>query len=443
MKNNKKEKKPIKLIKTLLITLLIIILLIVITFIAVIIFIAARYNNSSYEYRPPVEREESYVMPDYPNILFESESSETPAETSAPPVVGEETESKESSAVNSETVFQPPLTEETTVEETTDNELVTQPIVILPLPPEDSTESKAPMETLPPVITVPESTVPSYVVPENPNASFENSPNTVSVYGNVPIYRVNQKDPNIVNILLLGTDTRDVVSDRGRSDTMIIISYNKQTGSIKLTSLLRDSLLPISGHDWNRINMAYFFDGVGLAINTINEVFDLDIQLFAVIDINGTRNLIDRIGGVNVTLTQEEVDLYNCWGGSYTAGVNYMEGELLFRHMRNRSIGSDFERTRRQRDVITALINKVITEKSIKEIYDLADYAMGLVKTNIPLTTLTSLTASVASNLSILSISSQNVPYSDAFRYATYNGMSILSFDIPSASKRINDFIYN
>ena len=120
-----------------------------------------------------------------------------------------------------------------------------------------------------------------------------------------------------------------------------------------------------------------------------------------------------------------------------------MEGEHLLGHMRNRSIGSDFERTRRQRDAIVAIFNKIITEKSISEIYELIDYCFGLVKTNIPFTTLTSMAASVLGNISKIKIESQTVPYSDSFKYAWYKGKAIISFDIAEAAKRINKFIYN
>jgi anionic cell wall polymer biosynthesis LytR-Cps2A-Psr (LCP) family protein len=75
----------------------------------------------------------------------------------------------------------------------------------------------------------------------------------------------------------MGTDSRDVTLDRGRSDAMIVVSYNSKTGSVKLTSLLRDSLVPIEGVGWNRINTAYFFGGVGLAVNTVNQLYNLDI----------------------------------------------------------------------------------------------------------------------------------------------------------------------
>lgn len=88
------------------------------------------------------------------------------------------------------------------------------------------------------------------------NASFGRNSNTVSVYGKTPIYKVEKKDPDIENILVLGTDSRDVTRERGRSDAMIILSYNKRTGAIKMVSVLRDSLVPIEGRGWNRIKAA-------------------------------------------------------------------------------------------------------------------------------------------------------------------------------------------
>lgn len=95
----------------------------------------------------------------------------------------------------------------------------------------------------------------------------------------------------MLNILVLGTDSRNVTLDRGRSDTMIVVSYNKKEGTIKMVSLLRDALIPIEGYGWNRINTAYFFGGVGLAVNTVNQLFGLDIQSFVVVDINGAEGI--------------------------------------------------------------------------------------------------------------------------------------------------------
>lgn len=278
--------------------------------------------------------------------------------------------------------------------------------------------------------------------------SFARSENAVSVYGKVPIYKVEKKNEDIENILVLGTDTRDVTVERGRSDAIIILSYNKNTGSIKMVSILRDSLVPIEGHKWNRINAAYSFGGVGLAINTVNTIFGLDIQRFVVVDFNGVKEFIDKVGGVDVELTKAEADYFNKTGvmGNYTAaqGTFHLNGPRALAYMRTRKLDSDFGRTARQRKVIQLLANKIIKEKSVSEIYDLTNYAFTLVKTNISLTELSGTVASVATKAAggELNIESQNIPYNDSYTYKYYNGMAIISFDIDAAAKRLNEFIY-
>ena len=279
------------------------------------------------------------------------------------------------------------------------------------------------------------------------NASFGRNENVKSVYGKTPIYKVEKKDPNIENILVMGTDSRDVTRERGRSDSIIIMSYNKTTGAIKMVSVLRDSLVPIEGRGWNRINAAYSLDGVGLAVNTVNQLFDLDIQRFVVVDFNGVTDFIDRAGGVTISLTQAEVNyLTNYSGGAvkYNVGPNNFNGDRALAYMRIRKIDSDFGRTARQRNVIETLAKKIIAEKSISEIYDLTNFAFGLVKTNISLTELTSVIGNIATDAmrSGLNIDSHHVPFSGAYAYKRYNGMAIISFDIDDAARRVNKIIY-
>lgn len=279
------------------------------------------------------------------------------------------------------------------------------------------------------------------------HASFGRNSNAISVYGRTPIYKVEKKDPNIENILVLGTDSRDVTRERGRSDAMIILSYNKTTGAIKMVSVLRDSLVPIEGRGWNRINAAYSYDGVGLAVNTVNQLFNLDIQRFVVVDFNGVTDFIDKAGGVTINLTQAEVDYmtkYSSGAVQYNVGPNDFNGDRALVYMRIRKIDSDFGRTARQRNVIETLAKKILKEKSISEIYDLTNFAFGLVKTNISITELTSVITDVVTGAleNGLNIDSQHVPYSGAYSYKRYNGMAIISFDIDDAARRINEFIY-
>ncbi|MGN1346250.1 MAG: LCP family protein [Eubacteriales bacterium] len=419
------EKKRMSKGKVILLIFGILFLLLLVAAAVLVAALFAKYNATSYEYIAPVEREETYVMPDYPEVILDTDGTWQEG-------VDLETESAEMDA--------PGMPAETNAEEEADEaKPSTEDSAVQTV--EGHADQQQPEETLAAVINnTPQST---YTPPSNPNASFANSSNVVSVYGSVPIYKVEQKDSDILNILVMGTDTRDVTADRGRSDTMIIVSYNKKEGTVKLTSLLRDSLVPIEGHDWNRLNTAYFFGGVGLAINTINQLYDLDIQNFIVIDFNGTKDFIDYIGGVDITLTEEEAALYSTYTGrSIEPGLNHMDSTLALTHMRNRTIGNDFGRTQRQRDTITAVIRQILSQKSLTDLYNIVDYSFSLIKTNISASSLVSLAASVLSQASVLQIESQNVPFDDAYQFAWYNGMSIISYDIAKSAVRLNEFIY-
>lgn len=435
MKKNETKKTGTK--KMIIIVILLILLAIIIAIVSIGSSLMLKYNNTSYEYVPPIERKSEYILPDYPEVIIDTDCI---LQKDVEETIIDYPESVDSVDVIEENIEPTEITvdfiepaETTAIEYTQDTTKSTETPDI----------TYKPAETIAPVINTALQETTTYTQPSNPDASFANSINTVSVYGKVPIYKVEQKDSDIKNILLMGTDSRDVTLDRGRSDTMIVISYNSKDGSVKLTSLLRDSLVPIEGYGWNRINTAYFFGGVGLAINTVNQLYALDIQDFIVIDLNGAEDFIDYIGGVDITLTEEEANLYSTYTGTrISAGVNHFYSNLALTHMRNRAIGNDFGRTQRQRDTVTAIIKQVLTQKSVTEIYDIVDYSFSLIKTNISATDLVSLAASVLSNASAISIKSQNVPYSDAYQFAWYNGMSIISYDISDASRRINEFIY-
>lgn len=432
-----------------------------------------QYKKTSYEYVEVVEREDEYVMEDYPEVIIdtsgmwqegvdlaeetemietepESEplpeteaapetdsAPETQPETQAVPVP--ETEEDKETEISPETAAEEvsvPVTEPAVKEEQ-----VKTPETAIETTAETKAEKQTaaqskPAETKAP--TTAQRPKPNY------NASFSNSENAVSVYGSTPIYKKDQKDADIINILLMGTDSNDITADRGRSDTMLVLSYNKKEGTVKLISFLRDSLVPIEGYDWNRLNTAYFFGGAGLAINTINQLFDLDIQDFVIIDFNGVKDFIDYIGGVDITLTEEEAALYSKYTGrEIKAGPNHLDAELTLIHTRNRTIGTDFGRTQRQRDTIMAIMTQMLNEKSIVEITETVEYAFSLVKTNISVKSMLSLAASVIGHASSLTVESANIPYSDSYQFAWYNKMAIISFDIKETAKKLNAFIYD
>lgn len=423
MKNgNKNSSKKAKIVVS------VVVMIIAICFIPIII-IAARYNSTSYINEKPVERPDGYVLPEYPDVILDTEYTDEDIETGFSIVDKSEAGDGLDDLETEVTILD---TDVDVTSEDTEN--------VFSVVNDNKNTSGSSIDK-----TEVKTSKPSNKGSTGVSNSFGTSSNAVSVYSKkYPIYSVEQRDSDILNILVLGTDTRDVTIERGRSDTMIVVSYNKKTAEVKLVSFLRDSLVPIADHDWNRLNTAYAFGGAGLAVNTINELFGLDIQYFVAVDFTGAKSFIDKVGGVDVTLTQKEAEyLSKAAHTEIKSGVVHMNSRIAMLHMRNRFTDNDFGRTRRQRDIIVAVMKKLISEKSISEITELIDYAMTIVKTNIPVTMLASLATSVVSNISNLTFESQQVPYTDSFKFAWYNRMAIISFDIEEAAERVSKFIWN
>ena len=126
------------------------------------------------------------------------------------------------------------------------------------------------------------------------------------------IYEREEISDKVINILFLGDDWR-IHQSRGRSDTMILISYNRDTRVISLTSFMRDILVPISltSSYWNRINTMHAVGGPGRVINLINNIFSLDIQRYAVVRFTGVFMLVDALGGLDLYLRAEEAVVIN------------------------------------------------------------------------------------------------------------------------------------
>ena len=103
------------------------------------------------------------------------------------------------------------------------------------------------------------------------------------------------EDKDVFNILLIGSDSRDL-NDLGRSDAMMILSVNKKTKNIILTSLLRDIYLNIPGKKSNRLNTAYAIGGAKLLTETIEENFKIKLDGYVSVDFFAFLEIIDAIG---------------------------------------------------------------------------------------------------------------------------------------------------
>ncbi|HJC92078.1 MAG TPA: LCP family protein [Candidatus Mediterraneibacter excrementigallinarum] len=258
----------------------------------------------------------------------------------------------------------------------------------------------------------------------------------------VQIAREDQKDDDVVNVLLVGSDSRDPNAEMGRSDTMMLVSFNKAEEKATVISFLRDSLVEIEGYGQSKLGHTFAYGGVGLTINTINEQFDLDIQDYIIINFENLVGIIDELGGIQVTLTEEEAEYYRENGmPDIQAGDVTLTGSQALAHARNRSLDNDFGRTRRQRSVLYGIYNKVRQNRDPQAIMSLITYCMGEVSTNMSVTELYDIAMDV---LSIEHLRTQQaaVPQDGTYEFGTYDGMSVIEFDLEANKEYIQELLY-
>lgn len=259
---------------------------------------------------------------------------------------------------------------------------------------------------------------------------------------NVQIAQEDPKDEDVFNVLLVGTDSRDPNSDMGRSDSMMLVSFNKSKNKSTVVSFLRDSLVDIDGYGKSRLGHTYAYGGIGLTINTINKTYDLDIQNYITIDFENLVSIIDEIGGVKVFITEEEAEYYRQNGmPDIQSGDMTLTGSQALAHARNRTLGSDFERTRRQRSVMYGIYRQIMAEKDASAILPLINYCMNHVKTNMSVTEIYDLAKQVLA-IDNLRMQQASMPTEGAYQPVTYEGMDVLEIDIEANKKYLNELLY-
>ncbi|MBQ4611980.1 MAG: LCP family protein [Clostridia bacterium] len=181
---------------------------------------------------------------------------------------------------------------------------------------------------------------------------------------------VNSELPDDVqNIALFGLDTRSN-DDNGRSDAIIILSIDRAHNKIKLTSIARDSLVPIEGHGQSKITHAFSWGGAKLAVKTLNQNFGLNITDYAYLNFFEFAEIIDYIGGVMIDVDAAELNVMNNYYGpelrklgfdyqNATSGYVRLNGVQALAYSRNRYTGSDIDRGNRQKEVLEAMFAQV------------------------------------------------------------------------------------
>lgn len=262
---------------------------------------------------------------------------------------------------------------------------------------------------------------------------------------------INQKygSQNIINFALFGLDTHEDDEMAGRSDSIMIISVNRSNGAVKIISILRDSLVSIQGHGKEKITHAYSYGGPELAINTINQNFDMNIQDYATVNFAKMAEIIDTLGGLDLEITEFELDLTNGIGQSTYGKKNFedlehsgqvhMNGKQAVSFARIRT-DSDNARAERQRKVISLLIDK-IKQTSVLKYPSLLKQLLGYVETSMTYDEILGFAPMALKNITIQQTAVPDEEQ-DGASGGYYNDLWVWKFDKTKASDRIHQFIY-
>lgn len=276
--------------------------------------------------------------------------------------------------------------------------------------------------------------------------------NSATTPSNPSVNPTTMPDNQIINIALFGVDRRNE-NENGRSDTMMILTIDYKHKKLKLTSLMRDLQVPVEGHGLDKLNSAYSYGGAPLAIKTINQDFGTDIHDYVTVDFFSLEKIVDAIGGVEIDVQPQEVSYINeciteVAGIEKTkplylthGGTQLLNGQQALGYARIRHIGNgDFERTERQRVLLTALIKK-IEAQGVTKFPQIASSLFPYVETSIDKTTALQMSLEFLKS-GITTFEQERFPVDGYWKADMSTGIYYLKVDLAVMKQQIQDYIY-
>ncbi len=260
-----------------------------------------------------------------------------------------------------------------------------------------------------------------------------------------------KEEKDVITIALLGSDYSGV--EIGASDATMILSIDTKKNNIKLLSLMRDIYLDLPDGGKQNLNYTLVDGGPELLLKTINYNFNLQVDKFVHVSLHTLPIIIDKLGGVELEITNEELNYINSYINSidyqngtvteplYSAGRQLLNGTQAAAYCRIRyTEGRDYKRTERQRDVLSAIFDK-FKNISITEVPGLINDLLPLVSTNMTTSEMLSI-ATKALGTGVSNIEQGRFPL-DEHHYAEWTDMYHMIVDIDATTEEIHKFIYS
>ncbi|HBA05403.1 MAG TPA: LytR family transcriptional regulator, partial [Clostridium sp.] len=259
---------------------------------------------------------------------------------------------------------------------------------------------------------------------------------------------------DIVNIAILGVD--ETKTDVGRSDALMIATFDPVHKKLKITSIMRDTYAEIPDYGKDKINHAHAYGGPQLSIKTLNQNFGLNIEDYVKINFKELKKLVDAIGGIDMKLSDEEiveVDKYIVRVSSKSntpaktlvkdeSGKVHMDGFQTLGYCRIRSTANgDFDRTERHRKIMTEMFNK-ISKAGTAELASMATKLLPYVETSLSNKEIINLAANVL-NLGTKNIEQERFPRDEYTHNSKINDVFYLCYDEDYTEEQIHEYIFN
>lgn len=241
------------------------------------------------------------------------------------------------------------------------------------------------------------------------------------------------------NFLLIGVDSRG--EQQSRSDSMMVLSWDKEHNKLRTISFMRDIYADIEGYDKQKLNAAYYFGGVQLLKETLTETFDIPIHHYALIDFVSFEKMIDIVAPDGVTIDVEK-DMSEKIYVELHKGVHNLNGQELLGYARFRADSEgDFGRVRRQQQVITAMKEQLLSTTSMLQVPKLIGAMQGYVSTDVDSAGQIAYLAKLVSG-GTLDVEGMTVPmkgtYTD-YRHPKYGW--VLDLDLEANKEAIEEFL--
>ena len=189
-----------------------------------------------------------------------------------------------------------------------------------------------------------------------------------------------------IHVMILGVDERK--DDVGRSDTLMVATVDPEKGTASLLSIPRDTRVAIEGAGYDKINAAYAYGGYALTKKTLEQLLDVPMDYYILIDVHAFERIIDALDGIDIDVEKRMYyeDPWDDDGGlviDIYPGMQHMTGEKAIEYVRYRDMEGDIGRIRRQQRFMRAVLQKVTTPEIFAKLPEIIDEVMKSVKTDL------------------------------------------------------------